>query len=172
MRSLFSKMPKSFAFALKWLIRISLQVPTVVARHGRIKFSLILVFYHFHISMKSFLVPIADITQVWWKQSQDENVNNKKRKKKHLQWHSCAHSVIHFQHLIHKLLVILCSVIAMKILDVLQDSYGWDQTYFINAEMHHRACSVILVVQNLEYQLKKPKKKKPGCASRRFLDFE
>lgn len=82
MRSLFSKMPKSFAFALKWLIRISLQVPTVVARHGRIKFSLILVFYHFHISMKSFLVPIADITQVWWKQSQDENVNNKKRKKK------------------------------------------------------------------------------------------
>lgn len=55
MRSLFSKMPKSFAFVLKWLIRISLQVPTVVARHGRIKFSLILVFYHFHISMKSFL---------------------------------------------------------------------------------------------------------------------
>lgn len=74
-------MPKSFAFVLKWLIRISLQVPTVVARHGRIKFSLILVFYHFHISMKSFLVPIADITQVWWKQSQDENFNNKKRKK-------------------------------------------------------------------------------------------
>lgn len=65
--------------------------------------------------------------------------------------------MIDFQHLIHKLLVILCSVIAMKILDDLQDSYGWDQTYFINAEMHHRACSVILVVQNLEYQLKKTK---------------
>lgn len=59
----------------------------------------------------------------------------------------------------------------MKILDDLQDSYGWDQTYFINAEMHHRACSVILVVQNLEYQLKKTQKT-PGCASRRFLDFE
>lgn len=42
----------------------------------------------------------------------------------------------------------------MKILDNLQGSYAQDQAYFINAEMHHRACSVMLVVQNLEYQLK------------------
>lgn len=168
MRSLFSKMPKSFAFVLKWLIRISLQVPTVVARHGRIKFSLILVFYHFHISMKSFLTS----HRFGGNKVKMRILIIKKEKEKK------ASSVTFMRSFGDSFSASYPQAPRNSLLCDCHENSGrpagqlWlRRTYFINAEMHHRSCSVILVVQNLEYQLKKTPKN-PGCVSRRFLDFE
>lgn len=48
-------------------IHFSLQEPTVVTHHALTQFSLISVFHHFHILMKSLAALIADITQIWWR---------------------------------------------------------------------------------------------------------
>lgn len=57
---------EALAFAFMLHIRLSLQEQRVVSHHARITFSLISLFHHYYILVKSFLMLVADIDQVQW----------------------------------------------------------------------------------------------------------